>query len=276
MDLLAFLQKNSVWLKDLFTIIFTGTATVLSILTYKRAKATVLQPKRAEVIKRQTEALITLLNLITKNNNSVDDALDYTRIFGYNVDLILRDYGLIEIDPENKEYQDINTNIAGWIQFLENDIHQFVYVKGDLKTYDDTLLYANENKRLFHYCSELKKGNVKVHRIFFTKQYLDFFESLRDFSHNPFIPNELQIIILKIGESIESNIFQDLRTILKTLVEEYHKALEDKELPQLILIPEYRHQELWRLYEKLRKHHDSDYLELKNKIRSHLSIDEKW
>ena len=59
--MIEYLKNNISWLKDLFTLIFAGTGTIVAILTYRRARATVLQPKRTEVTKVQTQILIDFL-----------------------------------------------------------------------------------------------------------------------------------------------------------------------------------------------------------------------
>ena len=51
--ILQFIKNNIAWVQSFLSIIFTFVATVVSILTYKRAKATVLQPIRNEVIKNK-------------------------------------------------------------------------------------------------------------------------------------------------------------------------------------------------------------------------------
>ena len=53
--MLEFLKSNISWIKDVFVVVLTSVATVIAILTYLRAKETILQPVRTEVIKRQTE-----------------------------------------------------------------------------------------------------------------------------------------------------------------------------------------------------------------------------
>ena len=45
-------------------IIFTLIATIIAVLTYKRAKSTVLQPIRNETIKKQAVLLEEILNFI--------------------------------------------------------------------------------------------------------------------------------------------------------------------------------------------------------------------
>ncbi|WP_133257241.1 hypothetical protein [Hymenobacter edaphi] len=106
MGFLDVIKENSGWIKDITTVIFTGTATVLALLTYKRAKATVLQPKRTEVTKKQTKILSDFLTVIAENNNSIDSALDYVNLLNYNVDLVLREYGLLEIPADSEKYQE--------------------------------------------------------------------------------------------------------------------------------------------------------------------------
>lgn len=51
--ILQFIKNNIAWVQSFLSIIFTFVATVVSILTYKIAKATVLQPIRNEVIKNK-------------------------------------------------------------------------------------------------------------------------------------------------------------------------------------------------------------------------------
>lgn len=40
-EILQFIKNNIVWVQSFMSIVFTFAATVVSILTYKRAKATV-------------------------------------------------------------------------------------------------------------------------------------------------------------------------------------------------------------------------------------------
>jgi len=61
------LSENITWIKDIFWVVFTSIATIVSIKTYIRAKSTILQPLRTEVIKRQTDLLVELLSFIMDN-----------------------------------------------------------------------------------------------------------------------------------------------------------------------------------------------------------------
>ena len=170
MCIIEYLRENSNWIKDISTVIFTGTATVLAILTFIRAKATILQPKRTEVTKKQTEIISDFLTQTSENGDSLDTGLDYINLLNYNVDLALRDYGLIDIDKNSDKYKDYEQNIAGWIQFLDGDIFDYYFSKGSILDYDRLLFEPDNRIRPKYYYSKALKGEVEIHRIFYTKR----------------------------------------------------------------------------------------------------------
>lgn len=276
MPFLEYLKSNVGWLKDATTILFTGTATVVTILTYIRAKATILQPKRTEVTKKQTEILSDFLTVIAENNNSIDSALDYVSILRYNVDLVLREYGLLEISKDSEQYREYQDNIAGYIQFLENDLHDYIYAKGDFDGYERTIFEANDQARPKYYHLQAQLGQVKVHRIFYTKRHEEFFGKLRNFWNNPFLPTPIKDVAQRIGTGVYTNLHSDLRTILQTLVEKSTAAIQAGEPDSEVLSAKFRQQNLFRVFEQVRVHHDEDYELLKQQIRKHLLIEEKW
>ena len=69
-------------------IIFTLIATIIAVLTYKRAKSTVLQPIRNETIKKQAVLLEEILNFIKLD-------VDYYELLELNVLQFLIDYGFV-------------------------------------------------------------------------------------------------------------------------------------------------------------------------------------
>lgn len=67
--------SNISWIKGVLWVIFTLMATVIAILTYKRARYTLLQPLRSEVVKRQTELLVEFLKHISGSKQNIYLAL---------------------------------------------------------------------------------------------------------------------------------------------------------------------------------------------------------
>ena len=276
-DTLLFLQNNSFWIKDIFTIIFAATGTWIAILSYKRAKSTIFQPKRAEVAKIQTTILSEFLALFTSDGNSIDRAVDYSNIYRYNVDMALRDYDLADIDKISEKYVEYEQNIDGWFQFLENDIYDFIMVEGNIADYDKLIFDKNNKERQIHYKERAEKGEVTIHRIFYTKKYHQFHKKLRDLNNNPFLPKDIQEVASQISKNISLNLHHDLRNLLTMLVKEIYLAYQDNSSNKYeVISTDFKYQTLWRVFEQERKHHDEDYELLKSKIRRHLLVDEKW
>ena len=159
MCIIDYIKENSILIKDISTTIFTLTGTIVAILTYRRARSTILQPKRTEVIKKQTEIISDFLTQTSENGDSLDMGLDYISLFRYNVDLILRDYGLIEIDKSSKKYKEYEDNISGWIQFLEEDIFDFYFSRGSITDYDNLIFEPNDRARQKYNKNQICQGS---------------------------------------------------------------------------------------------------------------------
>jgi len=274
-DIIEFFNDNSDWLKDISTIIFTATGTLVAILSYRRAKSSIFQPKRTEAAKIQTQILTDFLTTFTTDGNSFDRSIDYLNIYKYNVDIALRDYNLADIEKISEKYTEYEQNIAGWFQFLENDIYNFILVEGSIKEYDQLIFEPNDRARQKHYEEKAKNGVFEIHRIFYTKKYHQFHKKLRDLSNNPFLPKEIQNVANQIGDNMTINLHHKLRGLLSKLIEETYTAYNDKESNKYEVIKNtFKYQTLWRIFEKERNQHDEDYELLKTKIREHLRIDE--
>lgn len=226
-DIFDFLKNNSSWLKDVFTIVFTATGTFVAILSYKRAKSSIFQPKRTEVAKVQTELLMDFLTTFTTDGNSIDRAIDYLKIYQYNVGITLRDYNLADIDKISENYGEYVEYIAGWFQFPEKDNLSYILVEGSIKEYDNLIFEPNNREHQKYHEREAKDGVFKIHRIFYTKKYDQFHKKLVDLSNNPFLPTEIQQVANQIGDNMSINL-QKLRALLSTLIKEIHTAYIDK------------------------------------------------
>lgn len=270
-NIIEILKNNSSWLKDISTIVFAATGTLIAILSYRKARNTIFQP---EVVKIQTRVLTDFLKSFTTDGNSLDKSIDYLNIYMYNVDLTLREYNLADIDRISEKYVEYEQNIAGWFQFLENDIYDFILVEDSIEGYDKLIFNANNKAYQKHYEKKASEGVFKIHRIFYTKKYALFHKKLRDLSNNPFMPLEIQKVANQIGENMTINLHHVLKSLLSTLVKETFVALNDKKTNNYEVITEnFKYKTLWRIYEKERNQHDKDFELLKKKIREHLKID---
>lgn len=111
MRFLDLIQDNIGWIKELFSIVFSGAATVLAILTYLRAKETFLQPVRSEVIKKQARILT---EMFTEIGDCKPQDLDYLGIVVATVFISLDSYGFV-FKGHKEILEKINKNIVGKI-----------------------------------------------------------------------------------------------------------------------------------------------------------------
>jgi len=273
-NIIEFLKNNSDWIKDLSTVLFTVTGTIIAILSYRRAKSTIFQPKRAEVTKIQTNLLLEFLSEFTNYGNSIDKAVDYPNLLKYNIDLVLRDYDLaVDIDPNTERYQEMNNNIAGWYTYA-GDINNVNFVEGNLADYDKVYFHTTtiENN-----IKNLKDGNVEIDRIFVTKKHLHFVHKLGDLSANPFLNKEIQEVANQIGTNLKINIHQKLKEIIEKQIIEIYKTREDTsnfDFENITL--KLKYSIIYLMFDLGRIKHEDDYDLLLKKIRKDLMIDKKW
>lgn len=243
-DIILYFKENSNWIKDFFTLIFTGTATVLAILTYRRAKATVLQPKRTEVIKIQTQLLTDFLKSISENGKSINSSLDYFGVLTCNVYFNMIKSG-VGINEEPEIYNSMKANVAGCYAKLQNKSN-FSQLIGNL----DGLL-------------ELVKTQEITSIVVLTKQALDTINHIKELKINPFIPDDINEIVDDIQKEFTYNYFE--------LMPDYYNLLtpnnKNKNFNAISNFEE---------FDRKRKSHDESIEKLRQKIRKHLGINDKW
>jgi hypothetical protein len=255
-------------IKDISTIIFTCVGTILGILTYKRAKATILQPVRTEVVKKQSVLLSELLSVITKDEVF---AFDYIGIVGVNVYLILMEYGYVFSNQE-KLKEMINSKRYAIIPCGED------IVLGNLKLFqpfDDKPDREKDKKEWVElsrekYNKAKKDGIIIIDEIVITSEHYKYFEKLRDFETNPFIPSIIQESIKDILNTVNLNLKVYLRQTLTDFTTEFVKrGLSEKKFNFSIegIYNEFNHKRL---------HHHEQFEKIKKAIRSHLRIEERW
>tara|TARA_R100000935_G_scaffold48953_1_gene73958 strand:- start:206 stop:1018 length:813 start_codon:yes stop_codon:yes gene_type:complete len=268
-EIIQFLKENSDWLKDVSTMIFAGTGTIIGILSYKKAKSSIFQPKRTEVTKIQTDILLEFLKKYTTNGNSIDQAIDYRSILSYNIELLLRDYNLVKIEEKSKKYSILSNSIAGWYRD-PGSIDNVNVEEGSIEEYDKFYFYPKS-------LVELEKGEVYLDRIFFTTKHFEFIKSLSDLSSNPFLNKEIQQAANRIGKNLTINIQEKVKKVLENqAIEIYKVEKQEKSVKNTILNRDIKYAVMLSIFELDRIDHTNDYDHLIKEIRTHLMIDEKW
>jgi len=265
--MIELIRENISWIRDFFTIVFTGTGTIVAILTYKRAIATILQPIRTEVIKKQSDILSKLLKLLKDYNNSFEEGLDYINIVQSNVIMTLTDYGFIF--KEHKELTEkIKVNIHSWLPCGKNNILKDIEI---IEVFIEKTEDSNTNKHSLEKYNNLKIGKIDIDKIYLTKQHIDFVKTISEYKNDPFIPSTIQNILMELFKDINTNLIIVLKKELEIFLLDFSKTYFEKaEAPLFNPIGVYNK------YNHSRIHHKKILENLRSEIRKYLRIDEKW
>jgi|SRR5690348_11268432 len=265
--MIEFIKENISWIKDFFTLVFVGTGTVVAILTYRRARATILQPIRTEVIKKQSELLSRLLQVIKENNHSFEVGLNYVNLVQMNVLLALKDYGFIF--KENKEISNmIQNNLAGWLPCGKSNILKEVEVIGTFSEKTDEQNSTNYGIEKFN---KLKKQEIDIDKIYLTKPHSEFVKLISEYRDDPFMPSSIQQTLTELTNNINNNLCIILKRELELFMLDFSKVyFEQKQAPNFDPIGVYNS------YNHSRVHHRPTLEKLKKEIRNYLRIDEGW
>lgn len=163
----------------MFTIVFSTVATVVAILTYRRARATVLQPIRNEVIKKQSEILVELLDFLPSEGKLIHEGLDYSSIAIVNVHNLLRELGFLFAN-QDELFKKIDESVAGWTYVGESKTLLDVEVIGVFEDHKTEKIDLGKSK-----FENAKKGIVDIEKVFFTKNHSEFSGRLVEFFQNP-------------------------------------------------------------------------------------------
>lgn len=265
--MIDYFKENINWIKDLFTLFFVGTGAFVAILTYRRAKATVLQPIRTEVIKKQSELLSKLLQTLSDNNQSFEVGLDYVNIVQINVMLTLRDFGFV-FKEQKKLFEEIEDSIAGWIPCGKTNILKDVEIIG---AFTETPEKKKESNHSAEKYNNLKKSEIDIDKIYLTKEHSEFVKLISDFKSDPFMPISIQKIITELFNDINNNLAVILKNDLEIFMRDFSRIyFESGNAPHFNPVGIYNN------FNHSRIHHRLTFEKLKNEIRKYLRIDEKW
>ena len=268
--MIEFIKENIGWIKDLVMLFFAGTGAVVTILAYRRARATILQPIRNEVIKKQSELLSEVLSLC-QHSSKIDDGLDYIKLVQANVICHLRDYGFL-FRNQAELFDVLDSSIAGWLPCGETPVLEDVEVIASFTPEKTDAKNPNEmvevGKKKYE---DAKKGIIKIDKIYLTKAHKDYMEKLHLLSINPFMPTVIQAVLFQLIADVDKNLAEVLKNVLKSFVREFFERYsEGKGHPNFDptgVYNEFNHQ---------RVHHRETINKLFKETRRYLRIDESW
>ncbi|MEK6983289.1 MAG: hypothetical protein AABX33_01850 [Nanoarchaeota archaeon] len=260
------IKNNINWIKDIFTLIFAVVGTIIAILTYKRAKATILQPIRTEVIKKQSLLLSELLSFLGERQKFETIDLYYEDIIKLSIiGFLIKHRLLTENVDEHLKY------------FKENFYFGDVSKQGGIEemglyfSYPKIVKSKNFIDNIYETLSEIKKSKIQVKDILYPKKYFAIELKIREFLDNPFMPEKIRQSLKKLNKEISDNNNIHLTFVIQHfLINFAKKYLHDKKMP---------HIQYTEIYNHFNRHAISPLKtidELRNEVRNYLRIDEKW
>ena len=265
------IEANMTTLKDLLWIVFTFIATLVAFLTYRRARFTLLQPLRTEVIKRQTDLLVELLDYLHDDGIHFSFKLDYMGIVACNSYLLMKEYGFILKDDEISKT--VEKNISGLLILKES---------GPISSIELPSIFENEKsktkKEEVYARSEkkyklAKQGVVELESIHMTKQFSECSQKLAQFINNPFMPSAIQKLLKELMEEINYNLKVAMRSTLEEFVVLLCDKSDDANEENPISI---QHRAIYNNFQRRSKHHNAKIDKIRETTRMYLMVDKKW
>lgn len=267
LDILKWIWNNISNIKDFLGIIFTLIATIIAVLTYKRARYTLLQPLRSEVIKRQTDLFVKIMSVFSDESALLQD-LDLDKIVTLNAFMVLDEFGYILSESEALREKCKKNFVGGIIVKRGNQLDMFerpeALEKSKANEDNDTI---NLRKKVYE---DLKDGQIDIEMIWLTKKYQETMEKYKNLATNAFLPKEIKELI----DQIIRNICDDISIGLKQTLEEfvlnvYNKRKNSDEF-NINFIGVYNDF-------NVKRHTNSHLIDrIREKTRDYLMIDTKW
>lgn len=260
------------WLsKNIFWIVFTLVATIVSIKTYIRAKATILQPLRTEVIKRQTDLLVELLSFLLDKQKDFFRKIDYLGLVNANVFLSMRDYGYLLND--NKIYNEIDKHIVGFM-ILKNEgqldnveLPQSINIERE----KEDNLKNEQHERGKGKLLLAREGKVDLECLYLTNQYKDTIQKIKEFQCNPFMPASIQSELSKLLKEISYNLTVILPPEIEKFIIQVSKTQCSPNAPAKV-----NSTAIYNNFQRRSIHHKDTIQNIVKTIREYLMVDKKW
>lgn len=266
-DNMSYIKENISWIKDIVGVAISILTLLLAFFTYRRARSTIFQPLRTDVIKHQAEIIEQLVNIV---NNEVDfiKEIDYYYITVCNFYLIARTYGFIF---DEQVYDEINDLLGGTLYLNEDNYTVFPPLvvnrpPTEGEPYELPKTANDRDKRQ----EEAKSGNVEFTHIRLTKKHINTVKAIRTIASNPWLSKKIKKHISQLLQDIDSNLHNAVPYALQQGIKEMCETANLNEHP--IILPG----KIYNIALHVGKRHGKQLEKIKKTIRKQLRVDKKW
>lgn len=255
---------NIVWVKDTFTVIFLILATVISIKTYIKAKKTILQPLRTEVVKRQADLLSTLIKDLGINSGELLFKIDYHGIAELNILKYLSEMGC-EYRSHEKILEYVKKHTAGSLIVCgDTDELKEINVVIGLEKEGDVFEPDDKQEKAY-------KGNFKLELLYITPIYQDFLMNLNNYINSPFIPQKIQEELGQLRKDVEYNLHVVMKQSFEELINKMFLNMKEGKFDEWL-----KPAGLINHFLIKSKDHKNYSIKIISLIREFLKIDDDW
>lgn len=221
-------------LKEPISILFSLVATILAIFTYRRARFTIFQPLKSEVVKRQTDLLIDLYAMFRNQHLSAIGALDYINVVFANSYKQFIDLGLTTKDENNETlFMETISEEELWLDHVSVGFP--VVFSNQHKEERRVNAQTESDQRITpHYLNSLLESDHCIDIIYMTSQHVETKKKIHSTISNPLTPKGVISILRKLVKEIDNNMKGVLPNVLEEVVRESCKRNLEQQLVRSI------------------------------------------
>lgn len=266
---MEWITENAPLISYILIPAFTLALVIIAILAFRRAKETILQPFRSEVVKRQAQRMTELLELVSATQES--DPIDYYGLCSLNVFMWMDEYGFVFKDHA-KMREHCQSVFNGFIitKTLDSPIYEFKLPESIMSpsqnTSDDNL---KEYRRQRY--EKAKADGVDINdidKIFLTKRFYEYQRRLFPFMHDPLLPSKILDVIDDFNKSINHNVKDILRSTIAEFITSFFTE-SSKTTTKLKIDPN----GVYNMFNRKHITHTVILESLRNNIRDYLKVD---
>lgn len=208
--------------KDVAQVIFWVTLGAISILTYRRAKKTILQPIRTEIFKVQLEEMRTILSMFVGK-----DELELRHEFG--LDKLFRANTLLMYDNYASTFFDIKVNREERLYSDDKCPSSLITEEGMTKYFELADSHTQEDETV----SEEKKSDPRVraalwagytqYQLCIPREFSEQEKKIKNLLENPLLPSECVTLLNEYTKIVHNNL-----VLIRKILTEGAKEMPDK------------------------------------------------
>lgn len=246
-------KNNTSFIKDIIYIVFLLTTSIVAILTYNRAKHTILQPLKSEVIKKQITIFSDLILFLEDSKN-----FNFYQIISLNVVSFINKF------ETHRAYIEYNQNLSNILSTYKGSF--------GLDISDRDILNEDVLDGDFHKLKFEKSGRFVVSEILLDNDDIHMQTIILNLIKNPLIPKKIRVSIEKAFNEYRESLRNVLPSILEVYLNEIYIMIQKNEpisesniIEKSIIIN--------NLYNRARIKHEISTEKIKLEINKYLKIE---